>query len=153
VGSHLHPWVNPPYTEALTTANSFASNLGQDLERAKLTALTDAVEQQVGIRPRIYKAGRYGFGPSRCACSRNSITRFDVSVNPYKDYSGQRGPNFERFDPRPFWFGNDGALLEVPCTSGLQVFCGVTDAPYIVSSTPVPGAPCGCRASCRGPEH
>jgi hypothetical protein len=122
VGSHLHPWVNPPYTEALTTANSFASNLGHDLERAKLTALTDAVEEHIGIRPRIYKAGRYGFGPSTARVLEELDYAIDVSVNPYMDYSGQRGPNFERFDSRPFWFGNDGALLEVPCTLGFAGF-------------------------------
>ena len=118
VGSHLHPWVNPPYTEALTTANSFASNLGHELERAKLTALTDAVEEHIGIRPRIYKAGRYGFGPSTARVLEELDYAIDVSVNPYMDYSGQRGPNFEHFDPRPFWFGADGSLLEVPCTLG-----------------------------------
>jgi hypothetical protein len=122
VGSHLHPWVNPPYDEALTTANSFASNLGQELERAKLTALTDAVEQHVGVRPRIYKAGRYGFGPSTVRVLEELDYAIDVSVNPYMDYSEQRGPNFERFDPRPFSFGSNGALLEVPCTLGFAGF-------------------------------
>jgi hypothetical protein len=122
VGSHLHPWVNPPYNEALTTANSFASNLGHDLERAKLTALTDAVEQHVGVRPRIYKAGRYGFGPSTVRVLEALDYTIDVSVNPYMDYSVERGPNFERFDPRPFWFGSSGALLEVPCTLGFAGF-------------------------------
>jgi hypothetical protein len=38
------------------------------------------------------------------------------------DYSEQRGPNFERFDPRPFSFGSNGALLEVPCTLGFAGF-------------------------------
>ena len=122
VGSHLHPWVNPPYDEALTTANSFASNLGHDLERAKLTALTDAVERHVGVRPRIYKAGRYGFGPSTVRVLEDLDYAIDVSVNPYMDYSNQRGPNFERFDPRPFCFGTDRALLEVPCTLGFAGF-------------------------------
>src|SRR4029450_10419144 len=107
VGAHLHPWVNPPYDEALTTSNSFASNLGQSLERAKLTSLTDAVEQHVGVRRRIDKAGRYGFGPSTVRALEALEYAIDVSVNPYMDYSDQRGPNFERFDPRPFWFGRN----------------------------------------------
>jgi hypothetical protein len=122
VGAHLHPWVNPPYYEELTPANSFASNLGYELERAKLTALTDAVDKHVGVRPRIYKAGRYGFGPSTVRVLHELDYAIDVSVNPYMDYSDQRGPNFERFDPRPFWFGSNGALLEVPCTLGFAGF-------------------------------
>jgi hypothetical protein len=127
VGAHLHPWVNPPYNEELTPANSFASNLGYELERAKLTALTDAIEKKVGIRPRIYKAGRYGFGLSTVDVLEALDYTIDVSVNPYMDYSDQRGPNFERFDPRPFWFGGSGTLLEVPCTLGFSGFlrgCG-----------------------------
>jgi hypothetical protein len=122
VGAHLHPWVNPPYYEKLTPANSFASNLGYELERAKLAALTDAVDKLVGVRPRIYKAGRYGFGPSTVRVLHELDYAIDVSVNPYMDYSDQRGPNFERFDPRPFWFGSNGALLEVPCTLGFAGF-------------------------------
>jgi hypothetical protein len=122
IGSHLHPWVNPPYDEALTTANSFASNLGHNLERAKLAMLTDAIEQYIGVRPRIYKAGRYGFGPSTVRVLEELDYAIDVSVNPYMDYSDQRGPNFERFDPRPFWFGGNGSLLEVPCTLGFAGF-------------------------------
>jgi len=122
VGAHLHPWVNPPYGEALTTANSFASNLGHDLEHAKLTALTDAIEQHIGVRPRIYKAGRYGFGPSTVRVLEELGYAIDVSVNPYMDYSDQRGPNFERFDPRPFRFGSNSALLEVPCTLAFAGF-------------------------------
>jgi hypothetical protein len=38
------------------------------------------------------------------------------------DFSPEQGPNFESFDGRPFWFGTDHRLLEVPCTLG---FAGV----------------------------
>ena len=27
IGAHLHPWVNPPFNEAVTAANSFTCNL------------------------------------------------------------------------------------------------------------------------------
>src|SRR6185436_11595329 len=89
VGAHLHPWVNPPYTEEVTHANSFASNLGYELERAKLTALTDAIDTHVGVRPKIYKAGRYGFGLSTVGVLEALEYTIDVSVNPYMDYSDQ----------------------------------------------------------------
>jgi hypothetical protein len=118
VGAHLHPWVNPPFTEALTGANSFACNLAHGVEHAKLAVLTDGIEQHIGVRPRIYKAGRYGFGPSTVRILEQLDYTTDVSVNPYMDYSAEQGPNFERFDARPFWFGLDGRLLEVPCTLG-----------------------------------
>jgi hypothetical protein len=122
VGAHLHPWVNPPYTEELTRANSFASNLGAATELAKLTALTEAIEAHVGVRPRIYKAGRYGFGPSTVRSLEQLGYTIDVSVNPLMDFSAEQGPNFERFDSRPFWFGTNHRLLEVPCTHGFAGF-------------------------------
>src|SRR5687767_11670631 len=33
VGIQLHPWVNPPFDEELSAANSYAGNLPRDLER------------------------------------------------------------------------------------------------------------------------
>ncbi len=43
----------------------------------------------------------------------------DVSVNPHWDYACYGGPSFTAFDARPFWFGGEPALLEVPCTTGV----------------------------------
>lgn len=122
VGAHLHPWVNPPYTEELTRANSFAFNLGVSTEHAKLATLTDAIDRHIGVRPQIYKAGRYGFGPSTVQVLEQLDYTIDVSVNPYMDFTTEHGPNFERFNARPFWFGINHQLLEVPCTLGFAGF-------------------------------
>ena len=54
IGAHLHPWVNPPYAEDVTTRNSFTMNLPVDLQRAKLNALCAAIEQHVGVRPEVF---------------------------------------------------------------------------------------------------
>ncbi|NWO81693.1 WalW protein, partial [Escherichia coli] len=62
IGTQLHPWVNPPHLEDVNGFNSFTGNLPIDLQRAKLTALTDAVERAFGRRPLVYRAGRYGIG-------------------------------------------------------------------------------------------
>ena len=129
IGAHLHPWTNPPYTEDVNRTNSFACNLGDDLETAKLAALTEAIETKVGVHPRIYKAGRYGFGPSTVRALQSLQYQVDVSINPFMDNSAEHGPNFEAFDPRPFRFGDHGQLLEVPCTQGFAGFArgaGVT---------------------------
>ena len=40
IGTQLHAWVNPPFEEALTPANSFAGNLPEALEAAKIDALS-----------------------------------------------------------------------------------------------------------------
>jgi hypothetical protein len=122
VGAHLHPWVNPPLVEEVNRVNSFACNLGETTEAAKLTVLTDTIAENVGVRPRIYKAGRYGFGPSTVRVLQQLEYDIDVSINPLMDYSAEGGPDFETFDARPFTFGTSRRMLEVPCTHGFAGF-------------------------------
>src|SRR5207244_7953193 len=62
IGAHLQPWDNPPLVEQITDENSYPGNLPFDLEREKLVQLTHSIESNIGVRPRIYKAGRYGVG-------------------------------------------------------------------------------------------
>src|SRR5262249_38096731 len=77
IGAHLHPWVNPPATEPLSRPTSYACNLG-DLERQKIEALRDAIVANLGVTPRVYKAGRYGFG--RTTADALEALGFDVDV-------------------------------------------------------------------------
>ena len=114
VGTHLHPWVNPPFEDELTLANSFAGNLPAALERAKLETLTETIEQAMGRRPTVYRAGRYGVGPNTARLLEEAGYEADVSVRPLHDYSGEGGPDFRGFGVRPYWVG---PLLEVPLTS------------------------------------
>jgi hypothetical protein len=67
IGAHLHPWVTPPHEGPVDAKHSFPGNLPAPLERAKLAALTEAIEAGFGARPTIYKAGRYGVGPATAA--------------------------------------------------------------------------------------
>ena len=64
LGAHLHPWVSPPYEEEVSSFNSYPGNLPESLERAKITLLSKQIEESFGIRPRVYLAGRYGYGPN-----------------------------------------------------------------------------------------
>src|SRR3990167_9077870 len=43
IGAHCHPWVNPPHIEDVNETNSFAGNLPEGTERAKLTMLRDRI--------------------------------------------------------------------------------------------------------------
>jgi hypothetical protein len=122
VGAHLHPWVTPPFTEEVNGPNSFACNLGSVLEETKLRNLTDAIEATIGVRPRTYKAGRYGLGRTTVRILQRLGFDVDVSVNPLMDYRPAAGPSFEAFDARPFLFGTERRLLEVPCTVGFAGF-------------------------------
>ena len=67
IGVQLHPWVNPPFDEAVSLHNSYACNLPEPLERAKLTALHEAIVNRFGVQPDAYRAGRYGAGKDTAA--------------------------------------------------------------------------------------
>lgn len=118
IGAHLHPWVNPPFVERLSKRHSYACNLPGQIEVEKLRELTCAIEQNLGVRPVVYKAGRYGFGPSTVSALETLGYAIDVSVQPASDFSPDGGPSFAAFRSTPFWFGSRQSLLEIPCTTG-----------------------------------
>jgi len=118
IGAHLQPWDTPPILEELSDANSYPGNLPKELERAKLRTLTETIERNLGIRPRVYKAGRYGVGPATAGLLSEFGYEVDVSVLPGTDLSFQLGPDFSRCGARPYWFGSSDALLEVPLSIG-----------------------------------
>ena len=105
IGTQLHPWVNPPHDEALSLRASYAGNLPEALEAAKIDALTDAITRAVGTPPRAYRAGRYGLGPNTARLLAARGYRLDTSVRAGFDYRADGGPDFRRS-------GNESAL---PC--------------------------------------
>ena len=120
IGTHLHPWVNPPFEETVSARSSYPGNLPAALERAKLELLTAAIEEAFGSRPTIYKAGRYGLGPNSAAILEALDYRIDMSVVPYSAFADDGGPDFTAYDFRPFWFGSRGDLLEIPLSCGFH---------------------------------
>ncbi len=122
IGAHLHPWVNPPYTEELSDKNSYPGNIPAPIERDKIAALTDALEASFGQRPTIYKAGRYGIGPNTQAALEELGYDYDLSVYPYTDLRADHGPDFSRFPPQAYWFGKERKMLEIPVTNGFVGF-------------------------------
>lgn len=118
IGAHLHPWVSPPYVEALGHRNSYGFNLGIDVERDKISRLKDAIVEHVGVKPRSFKAGRYGFGRTTAEVLEALDFDIDLSVNPHMDFTSDEGPSFEGFEPRPGLFGERRRLMELPCTTG-----------------------------------
>jgi hypothetical protein len=125
IGAHLHPWVNPPLGEDLSRSNMYPGNLGRKLERAKLELLTDTIEESFGIRPQVYKAGRYGIGSDTFDVLRSLGYKVDLSVCPPFDYSGDGGPDFCKAAATPFWFGDDLSMFELPLSGA---FVGVSGA-------------------------
>lgn len=118
IGTQLHPWVNPPHSEEVNGFNSFTGNLPLELQRAKLAALTDAVERAFDQRPLVYRAGRYGIGPETPALLAALGYRIDSSMRSAYDYSAEGGPDFSAVSNQAFRLGE---LIELPFTT---VFTG-----------------------------
>jgi hypothetical protein len=118
IGAHLHPWVTPPLEENVSARNSYACNLPPALERRKLEVLTETITANFGERPRVFKAGRYGFGHST---RRNLVElgyKVDCSFMPHESFARDGGPSYYRAPTRPVWLDRESGLLELPMSSG-----------------------------------
>ena len=127
VGAHLHPWVNPPLEEVVSAPHSYLCNLPLALQQQKLVQLTEAIEQNLQVQPRTFKAGRYGLDFRLLPTLQELGYCVDTSVLAYTDIREDAGPDFSRYGSEPFWLGEAGqrlreprstSLLEVPCTAG-----------------------------------
>ena len=128
IGMHLHPWVNPPYEEERTVANSFPSNLPPELQFKKMKLLTDVISEAVGQRPVTYRAGRYGFNESSVKILEELGYLVDTSVVPFRERKQAFEPTFGWLPNTEPYFLNpdnikekgDSKLLEVPLTVGFS---------------------------------
>jgi hypothetical protein len=122
IGAHLHPWVSPPFEEEVNARNSYPGNLAPALERSKLERLVEAIERGLGVRPRSYKAGRYGFGPHTGALLEELGFEVDLSRCPPFDFTADGGPDYSRATCDPVWVGPTRRVLAVPGTGGYVGF-------------------------------
>jgi hypothetical protein len=118
IGAHLHPWVTPPHEEPVNAFNSYHCNLPEQLERAKIEAITARIAENFGKRPTIFKSGRYGLGKNTVRALIALGYRIDCSVVPNRDFSGDGGPDFTGFPTEPYWLDEKAQLLEAPLTTG-----------------------------------
>jgi len=123
IGAHLHPWVTQPYEEEVTPSNSYHGNLPHDLEYAKLSTLTDQVARSFGIKPSIFKAGRFGMGPHTYKILASLGYTIDLSPAPAFDSSADGGPDYSEVECHPFQDKASG-LLVLPWTGALLSWTG-----------------------------
>lgn len=118
IGAQLHPWVTPPFDEAVNDRNSYTGNLPETLQRAKMQTLRDGIRDRFGAAPLAYRAGRYGLGRSSAAMLADLGFRLDTSVRSGFDYRPGHGPDYRCAPLRPWWVGQGSdAILEVPVTT------------------------------------
>ena len=122
IGMHLHPWVSPPHEEAVSQFNSYQGNLDPTLERRKLEVLAEKIAETFGERPRVHKAGRYGFGAATFESLKSVGVDIDLSAAPGFDFRADGGPDYRYFHSAPFWLGESREILEIPTTGGFSGF-------------------------------
>lgn len=136
IGTHLHPWVTPPAEGPVDVRHSYPGNLPAAIERRKLIALTEVIATNFGVRPTVYKAGRYGIGAATPAILRELGYTVDVSVVPHTDFSADGGPDFRAAPAVPFMITD--RLCELPLSvhfvgrlaaHGPRMFRRLSDAP------------------------
>lgn len=117
VGAHLHSWVTPPYDEPVCARNSYGCNLDPGLERAKISALTEAVTQALGTPPAHFRTGRYGAGEATLKTIQALGYRCDLSVAPHSSFRRDGGPEFYGWTNTPQMMGD---LAILPVTTGFS---------------------------------
>jgi hypothetical protein len=124
VGVQLHPWVTPPFEGAFTRDSSFSGSLEANLEEKKLIALKQKFNESFGFDPAVYRAGRYGLSHLTGELLEKHGFRIDTSVAPRTSFAGESGPDYISYDCRPFWFGRQRNLLEIPLCRGVIGWAG-----------------------------
>jgi hypothetical protein len=130
IAAHLHPWNTPPLQESFVPRNSMLKNLPPELQLAKVRELTDALEAAFDLRPRAFRAGRYGLGSDTVRALLCCGYRVDSSVSPFLNMETfDDGPNFVGAPIVPYRLAPDrdvrepapdGALLEIPLSLGFN---------------------------------
>ena len=130
IGAHLHPWNTPPFEEEPTTHNSMMKNLPPDLQKRKITNLSNLIEQKLSIRPTSFRAGRFCFNQITSSILVELNYFVDSSVTPFVDWETDCGGiNFRGYPHCPYQIpleqepkGHEpgGKLWEVPVTIGFN---------------------------------
>jgi hypothetical protein len=133
VGAHLHPWTTPPMEHSQNgieraAFHTYPSELDPAIFGEKLGCLTERIQSRTGIRPRSYRAGRWGFSAEHVPILISLGYLVDCSVTPLKSWEHvpgavQGGPDFRAAPAAPYFLDfNDvcrsgqSQLLEVPVT-------------------------------------
>ena len=125
IGGHCHPWNTPPVAQG-RSAESMMCRLSVEENRGKLGTIRSAIEDRLGVEPRSFRAGRWGFGESVSVALSDLGFEIDTSVSPLVDWSTIGGPDYTRAPLSPYRFDpadplrpqKNGAMVELPVTIG-----------------------------------
>ncbi len=122
IGSHLHPWTTPPFTDERDherKIHRFPHELSNNELKAKLATLTEVVTKNFG-QPVSYRSGRWGFDMTVAEELFEQGYLVDCSVTPKISWAktlgdplGSGGPDYRKALLGPYSYGR---ILEIPLT-------------------------------------
>ncbi|WP_165585636.1 glycosyltransferase [Roseococcus sp. SYP-B2431] len=133
IGAQMHPWVTPPFDEALGERNSYAGNLPVELELAKARHLTEVLAEAFGEAPRIFRTGRFGAGLRTADILKSLGYAADSSVTPCWPPEGMAWP---WLTAHPYWADREKTLMEIPVSAALvgHLSRATRLAPFVLQS-------------------
>lgn len=125
VGSHLHPWCTPPISGPNDERASHVVNLSDEIVQAKLDSISDAIRNNIGVNPVVFRTGRWGMNSAVLNIVKNAGYKVDSSIYPY--YENDYFSCLDSLD-RPYWpsmldpdrAGSQRSILELPVTAGFN---------------------------------
>ncbi len=124
LGTHLHGEYAEPDAFEPDVTDVFQRDYAPDVERAKLTYLTDLFTRTFGRRPASFRAGRFGIGSSSIGILEELGYSVESSVTPFMDWSDKApGLTFVGAPTQPYHPDagvpsrvGSSPILEVPVT-------------------------------------
>jgi hypothetical protein len=133
IGAHLHPWTTPPMDRPQNgldrnALGAYPSELDPAIFSEKLRLLTERIHSRTGVRPRSYRAGRWGFNAEQIPILTSLGYLVDCSVTPLRSWkhipgAADGGPDFRSAPAAPYFLdpsdvcrAGGSELLEVPVT-------------------------------------
>ncbi|OUS25787.1 hypothetical protein A9Q99_20240 [Gammaproteobacteria bacterium 45_16_T64] len=125
IGAHLHPWCTPPLQALNGEVESHVVNLPKDIVHQKLTHLTQLINDNIGVRPRCFRTGRWGINSTTLKSLIDQGYKVDSSVYPYysNDYFSCQSALDKPYWPDPLNPNRAGAqqdIFELPVTAGFN---------------------------------
>jgi hypothetical protein len=125
LGTHLHGEFAEPGAHEPDVTSDFQRDYTPEIERKKLTYLTDLFIRAFDHQPQSFRAGRFGIGPASIGILESLGYAVESSVTPHMDWTSSGAPGLAFMDaptqpyrPDPTDPGRPGtaSLLEVPVT-------------------------------------
>jgi hypothetical protein len=125
LGAHLHGEYAEPGAWEPEVTRDFQRDYEGEVEKRKLTYLTDQFIRAFEHQPVSFRAGRFGIGPRTIGILEDLGYSVESSVTPNVDWSakGSPGLSFEGAPTQPYWPDRedptrcgDSTVLEIPIT-------------------------------------